>query len=459
MNITKYRSTILYGIIVVFFTLMGVLGPIGIYNDTSGYLNHSSARDPLYAIFMWLTSFMNETCRMRVIVILQNVFMAFSYIFLLSYLTQCFRMKTIMQVLVTGCLLVPHILIPLATKSGMILMNSILSEGITLPLYVVFFTFILKMLFSDDKKVYYGLLSLIFCILLITARGQLMSVLIVWVLVAIYCCIKKKRFWWIPISIILFIGAFFAKLLVNNIYNYLANGVATGNTSEAYTILANTLFWMDLDQKVVYEDKEIQAVYDEIIVNLSDVKLNYKYAPNNLDDFVTYYEYCHDEIKFNEIYTVIPIHYYVRRNGFTDSITTAIECDKTAKIIYSKLLLSNPKNYFSTYTKLATAGMIRTVAILSPLFDIYAIGIYTLFIFVSLCLFLRYRKADVVIKSVELAVFLMILILGLVLSTSFVTACISRYVIYNMSLFYIVLLILIQTLIRQKRNIQYGEEE
>lgn len=139
-------------LILLFFAVLGAVSGIGIYDDTNSYVVMSTDRDPLYAVFLWMLRLVFRDVSFYIAVILQNIFMAVVSIYLMWYLIEQFKLKKFMTLLCAGCLLAPHALIPLATTSGMVLMNSILSEGLSFPLYLLFFTYLIQYAFATEQK-------------------------------------------------------------------------------------------------------------------------------------------------------------------------------------------------------------------------------------------------------------------------------------------------------------------
>lgn len=441
MEFFKKSKNIYAIIIAVYFLSCAIFGTVGICPDTDTYLSLSPARDPLYGIFVHVFSFMEEPLQLWVIVLIQNILGAFSCIYLLFFLIRKFKINVFVQFLVTACLLIPHIMIPMSTVSGMVLLNTILSEGITLPLYLILFTLLLQFVFEKDNKkaVRYMLLALLLCVLLIAARGQLLSILVVFVIVSVYRFLvngNKKMF---IMVFVLAITGYAAKIVINNTYNLVSNGVFTGNTSQSATVAANALFAADLDKKVSFKDVSLDKVYEDIVSVIREEKMHYSYAPKDLKGFVSYYENAHDVIKFNLANDII--RDYVKEKGVTDSVRIEMECDKVFDLIYKEVYLSDAGACFDTYIKLAASGFIRTIGILHPILNLMFAVAYAVTVAMTVYLFIRGKKEGRISPSALVMTLVLIMIAGLVLSTALVTMCISRYVIYNMSVFYIAALL------------------
>jgi len=441
MSLLKKSKHVYAAIIVVFFLACAIFGDVGICPDTETYLKLSPSRDPLYGIFVHLFAFLGETMQLRIVSLCQNLLCAFSSIYLLFFLVKRFKTNAFIEFLITMCLLIPHIMTPMATVSGMILCNTILSEGITLSLYLLFFTILLQIIYAEDNKktIRYTIIALLLCVLLVSARGQLLSVLVVFVMVSGYKFLSMKKAKMLIFVAILVIAGYAAKIVINNTYNLVANGVFTGNTSQSATVMANALFTADFNKKVDFDDAGLNKVYENTYKLMQEEGMHYQYAPKDLCTFVSYYENAHDVIKFE--LAAQNIHDYVLSEGYEDPMDIEMESDRVANKLYQKVFLNNPAAAVDTFIKLASSGFIRTVAVLHPILNWYALLAYVVAIGMTVYLFISGRREGRVSPSALVMTLVLIMIAGLVVSTALVTMCLSRYVIYNMSIFYIVALL------------------
>ena len=145
-----------------------------------------------------------------------------------------------------------------------------------------------------------------------------------------------------------------------------------------------------------------------------------------------------------------PIHMYVRLNGHGPGVDTTVHCNETAGILLKPLVFANIPAYLQNYCMLAAAGFIRTVAFLHPVFNWYSLLVYLVAIGGMINLLARGRKTGRVNQSAIMMAITLLLIIGLVCAISLVTACISRYVIYNMSIFYVALFLMIRDVVKTK---------
>lgn len=111
-------------------------------------------------------------------------------------------------------------------------------------------------------------------------------------------------------------------------------------------------------------------------------------------------------------------------------------------------------SYIATYLYVAAGGFVRTVSLLSPVFSIYALFIYAAAVVLMCVLF---RKAQGIAAAWLMAIVLLMTAAN-VCATALTIMCLSRYMIYNMSLFYLAGLVCVWEAYRIRRGGTSGAE-
>ncbi|HKM03208.1 MAG TPA: hypothetical protein VJZ04_01215 [Lachnospiraceae bacterium] len=457
---SEYVAPIMIGL---FFCFLFLYFGIGVYPDTEGYLNRSIGREPLYPTFLWIIRSIAGHNSLVIVCILQNVFAFFVTNNIYQFVQKKFLLNWVFKSAVIACLLLPHIIIPLSAPSRIVLTNSILSEGITLSLYLLFVTCLLKSIFLYHKKIIdkYAAISIIVAFLLSITRSQLMVTILIWGLVFLIKVIIIKR-WRKALIVILFLGGvFWLRGITISGYNYMVNDHYVGNTGGNMTILTNVLYSTNVNKPHQIEDQELNGLLQDILETLRFRKLNYEEAPKGFINKVNYQETCHDIIKFEVI--DIPIYTFVRQHGYTGSTEVKVQMDQVAGELTKELYQSSIKNWIMVYLQVASGGFIRTVAFLNPIFNWYTLLIYLSAIILMSVLFMKKNGSKIThsIKNesnhqVSSGAIMMLLVLTMicanVLATSIMIMCLSRYMIYNMSLFYIAYLVMIWEIVQILRR-------
>jgi hypothetical protein len=89
---------------------------------------------------------------------------------------------------------------------------------------------------------------------------------------------------------------------------------------------------------------------------------------------------------------------------------------------------------------MATMGFIRSVAVVNSVLNWYAVGIYILAIMLTILVWRHNHNS----KQAYFMALVLLLIVGNVTATSLMIMCISRYVLYNLPLFYLALILLVK---------------
>ena len=140
-------------------------------------------------------------------------------------------------------------------------------------------------------------------------------------------------------------------------------------------------------------------------------------------------EKAHDYIKFTAFGNAIYKEY--GKLNITDEVEKSIYSDKIARKLSKVLIKTHIGRWLEGYISLCIQGYIRTVAYApqSILMRIFTLVI-TILYFAGLFLF-RKNKDVLIYLLITL-----ISILGIVLSTSLVIMCMTRYMVYNFVVFY-----------------------
>ena len=118
---------------------------------------------------------------------------------------------------------------------------------------------------------------------------------------------------------------------------------------------------------------------------------------------------------------------YFKEKGVDDYIDRNIHSDKYAAIMIRKILPQCIDRWLSNYFVLAIRGVVRTIAIVNPVFIIY-----TVVLLACLCIksIIEIRKNRNIIWG-WMTVISVLIVMGLAFSTAFTIMCLSRYMIYG----------------------------
>lgn len=445
-DIRRRSWYIFIGLFVLFQVLFAVYG-VGIYNDSDQYITMHIHREPLYPLFLALFRWcLGEEKGLTAAAIVQNALTAISIFALTEYLVCKFSLKLTGELVLTGLFVLPHLVTRYVSVLGIFLENSIMSEALCIPLFQFFIFFLLKMLY--EEKLQYTMLSLLFAFLLSMTRSQMFVTLVVWVFAAVFILLIHKKYKQLMLPFcILFCVIGFSQLFVRT-YNYFVTGNFIGNTYGNVNTLTNVIYACDPEDREVFEEGSLeQAFFDGFYADASTVSANYRYAAGTINERTEHLENCHDTLKFQVIesglsayyWTVEEVDSYYKQNKLSNEM---------AGTMLGKLLPACFGQWLYDYLLLCRYGFIRSIAITGRFFNWIALGIYL----TAAGLFGYMCCKDWKNPAVWLMGVAFLYITGNVCAVSLTIMCLSRYMIYGFSLFYVALFLLGREFISRMRK-------
>jgi len=417
---------------VLFFVALWLLGTTGIYNDSNQYIAMHIHREPLYSFFLWIfRSLFGETKYLDIVRFLQNGLAAFSVIWLAESLKKRFGFGQWMETLVCLILLAPHIITPVFSASGLVLSNGVISEALGLPLFYLFTAQCMKMVYTRQRGA--ALSSLLLSLFLSLVRGQMMFTILLWLVFAgaVVIVEKKKLAKRLLICVVCTALAFGTRTLLVKSYNLVFNGYFINNTFGSVGLLANILYAADEEDAERIADQDARVMFELSYRLAKEQGATYQDAPEGFFNRAAHLEKWHDAIKFEMIEE--PWRQLHDREGFIDYIPENVESDRIAATIVKSLLPAVLGRWLYDYLALACYGLIRSIAVVHPLLNWYALTAYLAYIVLAALAWRKNHNSN----AVWLAAFSLLAVLANVFATSMIIMCLSRYVIYGLPLFYV----------------------
>lgn len=417
---------------VLFFAALWLLGTTGIYNDSNQYIAMHIHREPLYSFFLWIfRSLFGETKYLDIVRFLQNGLAAFSVIWLAESLKKRFDFGQWMEALVCLTLLAPHIITPVFSASRLVLSNGVISEALGLPLFYLFTAQCMKMVYTRQRGA--ALSSLLLSLFLSLVRGQMMFTILLWLVFAgaVVIVEKKKLAKRLLICVVCTALAFGTRTLLVKSYNLVFNGYFINNTFGSVGLLANILYAADEEDAERIADRDARVMFELSYRLAKEQGATYLDAPEGFFNRAAHLEKWHDAIKFEMIEE--PWRQLHDREGFIDYIPENVESDRIAATIVKSLLPAVLGRWLYDYLALACYGLIRSIAVVHPLLNWYALTAYLAYIVLAALAWRKNHNSN----AVWLAAFSLLAVLANVFATSMIIMCLSRYVIYGLPLFYV----------------------
>ena len=444
---------------VVFAILAAVFGYFAFFRemmelgDSFQYLNQMVSREPVYALFLKiLTGIFGERYG-RPLLILQNLLAVVSIYWLYIRLTDLFKLPKLFEWAVVVFLLAPHLITPLAARSGMVITSSVMTEGIAMSLYYIWAGMMLTLLlgrYSQNQKsavVWSGFLSFVLSMI----RGQFLICIAVWLLVNVFVFLLQKEYkkiLFILLGALLLVGG---KSYLTKAYHYVESDLFVATSSGPPMMLANVIYLSDIEDGVDIENEYLRNAYENMIRLVDEKQLSIKYGTGGIIEMAQFHEYGHETLNFDivdpEIEAVV---------GEVDGVTSAdyeymlVLIDGYASQIIGDVLPNILPEFIKNYFVIAALGFVRSIAVDRWIFPIYALIMY----FVAAALSVILLKRDLKSSGAYFMLLTLVLICGNVFGTSIMIECISRYMIYNLPFFYIAGMAMLTELWKRKKGIE-----
>lgn len=444
LKITKQNIgyALAWVIIGAFFCFLCFYYGVGEYPDSGTYIENNMDREPFYPLLLkGFRAVFGQEVYLKAMIFVQNVFAFLVTGYLYSYVTKRFALNRLFSAGALAVLLAPHLLTGAFASSGIILTNAILSEGVTLSLYQMFFGLLLKMFLEEDRQGRYTALAWFTALAAVFTRGQMLVMLPIWMIVCIAGVCRRKdravqnRAIRIFLIVVMTAAAFMIRSAGIKAYNSVVFGHAQGNTGGNMTLLTNVLYSTDakdIELAAGEFDEAERVLLKKIHTEILAQHMSFADAGNGFQNRILHHEDCHDKIKFHILYEYLQ-DFMEERMPDADAETIKSEMDVLAGRYMKAVLPKCMGNWFITYFYVALGGFIRTVAIIHPVLFWFALLIYIVAAVLMWYLFRRDKQHD--------AAWMMSMVLFMtaanVCATALTIMCLSRYMIYNMALFYL----------------------
>lgn len=170
---------------------MVLIKGVGQYGDSGQYLSMHIHREPLYPLWLLLIKAIFGSYFNTGVLLCQGLLAALCTTYYCSYMTFTFGLKIGWGISIWAITLIPHILTPIVSETGLIISSGILSEAICLPLFLVFLVQCHKIIVGNVKLA--AITGFMLSFLLSLCRGQMMFTIIVWMITVAVRCILEKN--------------------------------------------------------------------------------------------------------------------------------------------------------------------------------------------------------------------------------------------------------------------------
>lgn len=441
-----YNTWILLIVCILFYLSFCFVFGVYLSPDSEGYIAMISAREPVYPLLLaFFRKLFGEENYLKIVILFQNIQMALAVWLLVVFMKRRYFLTNTLVYVLLGIHFGVACLCQFAAGRSSIYTNSILTEGITMSLWLFFVLAVLYLL--ETKRLIYEVIALALAAIMMDTRKQMAIAYLVLFAVLLLFRIGEEKYWkkmgislgLICISLLLALGG-------NRLYNYSLRGEFAQNTRDMNLVLTTSLYVADREDADLIEEENVRTLFLQVYDLLDAKECNYKYAQEGWRNLESHYGAHYDMITIETTQDLFPE--YARSLGFAEGMEAEQEADRMSKVIVRSLLKDNFVTYAKVYFASMGNGFVNTVAKKGTLFDAYALVAYLVYLILLAICFHRRDTRDV--AWMGLTVFICIVVnVGVTAALIF---CQTRYMIYNMALFYMALLIMGFCIIRNKED-------
>lgn len=455
----KWQKLLLFIFLLIIFMGSFLLFGSRTYTDTGSYEVMSPIREPFYGVFLYIYRILFGEYSYTAVALTQNIFAVIVCYLLLEYIIEANRIHSMVtKSALLLAILMPYIVTPFFTVSRMIIANAILTEGITLSLYNLYFYFLLHLVWEkqvpSQKYIMYSIVSIAIAFILTLTRGQMLVTVIAWCIVeavVLHIRYRKQDFELFRkntcICVLLVILTFTFRTLLVGVYNDVNNGSFSQTPYGKVTLFTNVLYVSEREADQNIKDDTLRTLYDQIYDEAAAQGVLYVDAPSGLAAEAEFFSSAHDTLKM-DIIEVKLAEYIEKTYGNVSYLERLKLMDQIAGNMMKDVLRDCISVYMVHYMKNIAVGLIRSVAVLNPLLYIPVMGGYLFLIIAGIYLGIKKKEYKV------FGFFLLTVLLtaGMIGAVSVTIMCLSRYMIYNTSLIYLCGILILWEIIRRRKE-------
>lgn len=437
----------------MFYLFFWALDGAIICADTHTYIEMDYSREPLYPSLLAACRMLFGTDYLSIVALLQSVFAAFATYSIAAFISEEYKLSLSYKLGVLSMPLATSLLCRFAAGRASMYSNSILTEGITVSLYLIFFRFWLEYVIYGKSRI---IKTLAFTAIIgIATRKQMYVLLALLIIGIIYRGIKEVDIHKSPVVQIIRRVVFCAGVtiiilvsarLIDCGYNYVIRGSFSTHAEDNRFVTTMAIYTADREF-VEYIEPEFRELFIEIYDACDGKGYLMKDAPDGWYDSTTHFANHYDLIQLDTMETLLNAR--VNELEWDDSIRlNGDRLDAIRKSFNKSLLPHEVIRLLKVFLYSFFVGLVTTVAAQNKLLCIYALLIYLAYIILAVNV-LKNKSACNEYREKAICLIFGVLV-SIILNVALVSAVIfaqTRYTIYNMPLFYIAMIVMISEIL------------
>ena len=423
-------------------------GPV-ICVDSPSYISMQSSSEPLYPLLLAFARIIfkafPEGVDLYFVVLFQSLLAAAAAFVLTKYLKKELKLSKAGAFFILGIPLAVSLLCRFAARRGSMYSNSILTEGITISLYLIFFRHLLEYVYHQRQKSLVWCMGL--CFFMISARKQMIIALMMLVFSILFIAVWKKSLTYglltVTGSFVLVLGA---SAILDIGYNYMVRGEKMIHSGDVRFITTVAFYTATGEDVILIEDPQVGELFGEIWGQCEEQGYLRNSAGQGWSNRVSHFGDHYDHIQIDTMWPMVNSH--VQGNYECRQEQISEYADQIMKEISRAVIPAHFSEVLGIFADNFLAGLILTVSQYHVVFIYYSGAVYLFYLIMVVLLVKRGKEG----KTATFAIWTFLSILVNVSLVSLVIFCQTRYTIYNMPLFYMSLIAVLDRSFRKDRG-------
>lgn len=460
-------SVLLLGGCLAFYLFFAFYDKAVICVDSPSYITMDLSREPLYSLLLaaFRTVFggLGEYGYLTAVAFFQSVLAAYAAWCVADYVRRKWRLPGGVGAALACMPLAVSLLCRFAARRGSMYSNSILTEGITISLYLIFFRYLLEFYFDRTKK------SLLWCCLLsflmISARKQMVISLVMLLSCIALACIRRNALQEsgsssapkalkpgkaVGMALVCAAAVLGGAAVLDLGYNYALRGEAVRHSGDGRFLTTMAFYVAKREDAAYIEQEDIRSLFLEIYDRCDEQGYLKHSAGKGWLNRVSHFGDHYDHIQIDTLWPAV--NDYVREHYGDGTVELGENADRIMDVMNRALLPHNLGKILAAFFDNFLSGLITTVAQRNRILNWYSLGaylLYTALLIQSLREGKRRRLSRYAAGFAGLTLLSVCFNVGLV---SLVIFCQTRYTIYNMALFYMSLILMAYAALAGRRE-------
>ena len=429
--------------------------------DTNSYVDLNPSREPFYPMFLSLfrviygadTTIPNgQYLYLFMAVGAQSIFAAVVTSVMAFSLRKEYKLDNICSYAVMALPLMTSLLCRFAANRASMYTNSIMTESLTISLYLLFFRYLI------DYVIHYSRKAMWVCILLsfigISTRKQMLVCLALIIIAIIYVSIRTKAgiLKGLIKVVLLSVLVLMCVRALDLGYNRIVRGKWMTHTEDNRFVTTMALYTADREY-VEYIDPRLQDLFLQIYDICDENGWLMHSEPTGIYNRSEHFSNNYDHIQLD---TMQQILLSVKDTGEYDFLGEGEVMDLIRESFNASLLPHEVGRLLKVFGINIITGMVTTVSQNRPIFYWYTLVIFVVYIGLLVRNIVKERRLS---PASIMGICVLLGIIGNVSLVSAVIFCQTRYTIYNMALFYIAMVVMLADTGRHGRNKKISKSE